>query len=75
MKAGHHPSCWLLSNIKLCSRNNTLFVILWELHGISRASPFLIRVFFVQCPYALVIPVMTSGMQLAMMFGQHASEL
>ena len=28
-----------------------------------------------QCPYSMVIPVMESGMQFAMMFGQQAQEL
>ena len=28
-----------------------------------------------QCPYSLVIPVMESGMQLAMMLGQNFAEL
>ena len=31
--------------------------------------------FVLQCPYSMVIPVMQSGMQFAMMFGQQAQEL
>ncbi len=62
-------------NLALASSTATLSIAIAAGYYEATQCSAHLKASALQCPYSMVIPVMESGMQFAIMFGQQAGEL